>query len=352
MNKDRKNGLTKEMIEENFIDENGCGMFIELAEYLGCTKNTSREFFKNFKIELINNRDLHISRDHIKLLNKKFLEQNYIDENGCGMFVELAEYLGCTKNSARKYFKNFSIVLVHSHKKHQNQKNIKLLNKDYIIHNFINEFGGLQLEKLANFINCSTDSAKKYASSFGFDQIHRRWAHYRTRNFNKLSKEFIIKNFIHADGYIIVDDFKEFINCSETMVYRLCRKFGVFYTSNPKGGGFNLSLPAILYYFQDTTTGYYKSGITNFNINYRFNRRIQNKRIRLITTEYYSLGKKARDREIQIQKKFKEFNITNESWITYGSGGRRDTNGATEFYTKDILEKDNLLLTTQTKDKG
>ncbi len=43
MNKERKKLLTKEFLEENYIDENGCGMFVELAEYLDCVKKTSQK---------------------------------------------------------------------------------------------------------------------------------------------------------------------------------------------------------------------------------------------------------------------------------------------------------------------
>ncbi len=106
------------------------------------------------------------------------------------------------------------------------------------------------------------------------------------------------------------------------------------------GQGINLDLPTILYYFQDTITGYYKSGITTRTLEERFRELKYRQRMRILSVEYFTTGHEAKRKEMKILKDFGEFRVNNESWINR----KKDTNGAKEFFNIDVLKRDQLLL--------
>ncbi len=176
---------------------------------------------------------------------------------------------------------------------------------------------------------------------------HHLTVHMNQNLYNKLSKLFIEENFVDDDGFIEVEKFMIIFNCSSSSVQNFCKRYGVPYRKRPKDKwGFDNTAPAILYYFKDKETNFYKIGITNeTDINQRFRLNFHRTRINILYVEYFEYGYQARDSERKKGNLFKKFNITNESWITYGFDGRKHTNGATEFYLKDVLNKDNLLLT-------
>ncbi len=100
------------------------------------------------------------------------------------------------------------------------------------------------------------------------------------------------------------------------------------------GHGFNSNLPGILYYFLDLLTNLYKIGITNRTIKHRFGNAIF-KNIKIISVEYFEKGKDAYDKEQSILKEFSEHQQYNENF---------KGNGATEFFSIDVLKRDQLLL--------
>jgi hypothetical protein len=102
--------------------------------------------------------------------------------------------------------------------------------------------------------------------------------------------------------------------------------------------GFHPDKPAILYYLKDTPTGWYKIGITNRTIPERYTQEFQS-RIKVILTEYFQFGIEALEKEKELHDTFKNYRVNNESWRIH-----KDGNGYTEFFTKDVMCLDNLLL--------
>ncbi len=92
--------------------------------------------------------------------------------------------------------------------------------------------------------------------------------------------------------------------------------------------GFDPNKPAILYYLKHIESGYYKSGITNRTVEKRFGGRV--KEFKILNITKYKVGSDARKKEVKILKKYKEFNISYDSF---------QGNGGTEFFTQDILKK-------------
>ncbi len=101
--------------------------------------------------------------------------------------------------------------------------------------------------------------------------------------------------------------------------------------------GFKDKLPSILYYLQDIKTGLYKIGISNRSVNERFKR--YKKRIKIISIRYFLNGVDARKKEVELQKQFQEYQTDNREWML-----KKESNGFTEFYTKDVLEEDKILI--------
>ncbi len=136
----------------------------------------------------------------------------------------------------------------------------------------------------------------------------------------------------------------KYIN-SRTTVEILCPTHGFFWqrTEDHLNGhgcpkcsisSFKNDLPAILYYFKDTTTNLYKIGITNKKIYERFGSKM--KEIELIETWSFDEGKEAYNSEQKILKKFNEFRTQNPNFKKIG--------GYTEFFTKDIIDEIRELL--------
>jgi len=98
--------------------------------------------------------------------------------------------------------------------------------------------------------------------------------------------------------------------------------------------GFKLDEPAILYYFRDIETDLYKIGITNNSLEDRYNKTICSNRAIALFEQSFKNGKEALIKEQKLLEEFKEFRTTNESWP-------KELGGRTEFFTKDILKKEN-----------
>jgi Zn finger protein HypA/HybF involved in hydrogenase expression len=122
----------------------------------------------------------------------------------------------------------------------------------------------------------------------------------------------------------------------------LCNTCGQMFITTPQhhvGGtgcpncatsGFNKSKSAILYYLKITTEDnkvLYKIGITNRTVKERFNLTDLSK-IEIIKQEKFELGQDALDREIEIKRKFKEFQYKGPNILSSDN---------TELFTKDIL---------------
>ncbi len=98
--------------------------------------------------------------------------------------------------------------------------------------------------------------------------------------------------------------------------------------------GFNPDKPAILYYIKDTTTGYYKIGITNRTVKERFSAAKLN-RIKIINIESFEVGRDALDIEKSLHARFDCFRVTNLSWKE-----KRSYDGYKEFFIIDVLDLD------------
>ncbi|MBE9561783.1 MAG: hypothetical protein IMF12_02805, partial [Proteobacteria bacterium] len=97
--------------------------------------------------------------------------------------------------------------------------------------------------------------------------------------------------------------------------------------------GFNVGKPAILYYLKVETRFAlaYKIGITNNDISVRFPPR-ELKKITVLKTWNYDIGKEALKEEQRILKEFKQYKYAGDSLLSSGN---------TELFNKDILELDN-----------
>jgi len=99
------------------------------------------------------------------------------------------------------------------------------------------------------------------------------------------------------------------------------------------GVGFQKSKPGLVYYFRDKQTGWYKIGITNYDVETRFK---QNRdRIELLETWVFDEGEEAYELEQFLHDEYQEYRITNDSW-----GDEHNTNGRTEFFSRDVLNRD------------
>lgn len=124
----------------------------------------------------------------------------------------------------------------------------------------------------------------------------------------------------------------------------ICPNHGIFYQSletHCSGNGcpacanhgFDPTKSATLYYIKDIPTGLYKIGITNNSLERRFEGKF--KKIKVIKTWHYDSGFDAREQEIKLHKEYTSDRLLNESWVT-----KRGSNGATEFFNKDVLGLD------------
>jgi hypothetical protein len=93
--------------------------------------------------------------------------------------------------------------------------------------------------------------------------------------------------------------------------------------------GFNINLPAILYYLKVQGGKGYKIGITNRTVAERFVG--ETNKIEVIKTWYYESGKDARDREQEVLSEYKPMKYIGEHLLSSGN---------TELFNKDILELD------------
>lgn len=122
----------------------------------------------------------------------------------------------------------------------------------------------------------------------------------------------------------------------------ICRHHGVFYKKPSKHlsgqgcticsegkGGFNSTLPALLYYLKVTSEEgieVFKIGITNRTIQERF-KTSDLEKIEILWTKKFEVGKDANDRETEIKRKYKEYQYKGPDILS---------NGNTELFIVDI----------------
>ncbi len=169
---------------------------------------------------------------------------------------------------------------------------------------------------------------KTCLDNFGFKSSAM---HYNLENYNKLSKEFIEKNFMTTEGYVKREKFAKFLDCNTLKPFEFCRQFDVDYVRRPGSGGFDVSKPGILYYILDIKMNLYKIGITNGTLKERFGKD-KMKKIQIIETWYFEIGKDAFVQEQAYLKQFKDQRVNNENF--------RDVGGYTEFFDGDVLKLD------------
>jgi len=95
------------------------------------------------------------------------------------------------------------------------------------------------------------------------------------------------------------------------------------------GGGFNMKSTAILYYIC-INESIYKIGITNNSVQERFSSK-ELKRIRIVKTWDYEVGKDAFKKEQSIIKTYKKFRYKTDNLLESGN---------TELFNKDVLQLD------------
>jgi len=140
---------------------------------------------------------------------------------------------------------------------------------------------------------------------------------------------------IHSDRY---DYTKVIYKTTSENIEIICPEHGSFW-QNPSNHihkecgcpdcaeyGFNGSQPGILYYIQDTGTGYYKIGITNRTIKERFGGKF--KKIKVIRSWSFEVGADALELEQFLHQELKEYQVINENF---------NCDGATEFFRVDVL---------------
>ncbi len=178
---------------------------------------------------------------------------------------------------------------------------------------------------------CSLVIKKKWVEGqfkkYGFKNYQLE--HYNKENYYKLSYSYILNNFITIEGYLKLEQLMSFVNCSGTAAFKLCREHGIYPIKRPGVGGFNPHKPAILYYLKHIESGYYKSGITNLSVPKRFGKKSEE--FDILDIKKFENGQDARDREKEILEEHLEYRIYFEEFAN---------NGATEFFSRDILGLD------------
>ncbi len=168
---------------------------------------------------------------------------------------------------------------------------------------------------------------KKYGA------YHKNQEHFFMDHYNLLDTEFLQCNFVDKDGFLLLENLAFFINCSLVRARRIFKEFDVKFN---QVFGFDITKPGVLYYLLDTTTGMYKSGITNKTVTQRFQKIFNDtpNRILILSETHFDLGLDAFKREQYILKTYKEFRVDNLDWP-------KDAGGYTEFFNCDIFkEKD------------
>ncbi len=97
---------------------------------------------------------------------------------------------------------------------------------------------------------------------------------------------------------------------------------------------FKKDKPAIIYYIKDITNNRYKIGITNRTVKDRFGYMMKD--IKIIKTWSFDLGADAYEVEQMLHDEYSNYQIINENFDIIG--------GKTEFFSKDVLSLDSLLL--------
>ncbi len=249
--------------------------------------------------------------DYVQEKRQELHEENFLKNHGVRNCMHLSETVLKVKktNLARRGVDN-------------PMKDPNIVSKLIINNNL--KFGG-------NSPMCSSIIKKKWVEGqfkkYGFKNYQLE--HYNKENYYKLSYNYILKNFITVEGYLKLEQLMSFINCSGTAAFKLCREHGIYPIKRPGVGGFDPHKPAILYYLKHIESGYYKSGITNLSIFKRFGKK--SKEFVVLNIENFENGKDARDREKEILEEYTEHRIYFEEF---------KNNGATEFFSRDILGLD------------
>jgi len=70
---------------------------------------------------------------------------------------------------------------------------------------------------------------KKFTTQKNYGVDNPTYSHYNMENYKKLSKEYIEENFINDKQYFLLEKFKKFLNCNDSVAWKTIRKFGVRY---------------------------------------------------------------------------------------------------------------------------
>ncbi len=150
-------------------------------------------------------------------------------------------------------------------------------------------------------------------------------AHYNLENLELLTKKYFEENFLTKEGYVMIEEFGKFLNCTPLNAFEFAKDLEVNYVPRPSGG-FNPNLPGILYYIKDTITNLYKIGITNFTLTKRYGPKF--KEIKVIETWFFEDGADAYELEQFLHFELNEQRLLNENFDGYGP---------TEFFSRDVL---------------
>ncbi len=182
----------------------------------------------------------HLNQANLKLLSKEYIEENFIDKNGY-LLIEKLRLFGGWKRKTAAYRLCARLEVNFKKQKsnnHLNYDNMDLLNKEYIENNFINEKNHLLLRKFQRFINCKGvaiiyNLCKKFKVNY---TVKKSNDHLNHQNINLLSKDYIEKNLMDKNGGILLEKFMNFTGhkISEP-IFEICRNFGVYYKRRPSG---------------------------------------------------------------------------------------------------------------------
>ncbi len=343
MNIERRDSLTKEFIEENYIDKNGFVLVEEMQIFLDCkTTTTVFNTCRRFEVKYIERKtNSHLNQKNLSKLSKNFIEENFLDKNKYVLVNKFMEFINCKSSKIFNLCKKFKVSYKVSTSKNINQNNLMLVSKGYIEKYFIDNENYIKVKEFMLFLNCSNENmvyklCRKHKVNFTVRVPNQ--AHLNQNNLKILTKEYIEEHFIDENNFIKMNKFQSFLGCKDSSTTRsYCKKFKVEYDRQQV---FDRDNEAILYYIKDNETNLYKLGITNKTIESRFS--FTQKSITILQIIKFDKGKNAFNVEQALHKHFNAFRVTNQSWINEGIGGRQHMNGATEFFNKDVLNKDKV----------
>jgi len=162
-----------------------------------------------------------------------------------------------------------------------------------------------------------TTNQKLLESGLGSNVMQKKLA-----NVKDINKQFIIDNFIDDDNHLDIKKFMEYYSCSADFAYTTIRKFSIDITY--KKSCFNPDVPAVLYYLYDPQEDLYKIGITNKTVEERFGKEFcSNRAIAILEQTHFDNGLDAYLAEQEILEAFAPYRCENPSWPET-KGGRTE----------------------------